>query len=397
MSPLTTISIILGSYLIGSVNPAYFLGRILKKIDIREHGTKNAGTVNAFKVLGLGPGLTTVIFDLTKGLLMMFTAYQLGASSLIMHLAGAAAILGHVFPFYLKFRGGQGVATACGILLYYLVLFIIKRWLPWGSLPILLFCVLSFFYISKMGEIVGTVVLPSIAALALVFSPFHIHLILLLSVIVYIVFINILNTWQRKLLSFKKKSEEKLNWRLYLRPLAALFIIKYLKTNKKEALILVGGVALFFLALDLVRLISKNINVFFFKDVKNLYKPKEFRKFSSITLFLFATFITILVFDRAIAVLAVSYLIFGDFFSKFFGVHFARTRLFNKSLEGSLSHLYACLISGYIFLHFVPLPIPVYLTGVFVASLSEVLPLGVNDNFSVPLLSASSMSVFFLF
>jgi len=57
-----------------------------------------------------------------------------------------------------------------------------------------------------------------------------------------------------------------------------------------------------------------------------------------------------------------------------------------------------CLLHlGYIFLHFVPLPIPAYLTGVFVASISEMLPLGVNDNFSVPLLSASSMSIFLLF
>ena len=397
MNPLTVISVILGSYLIGSVNPAYFLGRILKKIDIREHGTKNAGTVNAFKVLGLGPALITVIFDIAKGLLMMFIAYLLGASPLIMHLAGAAVILGHIFPFYLKFKGGQGVATACGILLYYLVVFYIRGWLPWESLPLLVLCVLSFIYISRMGEIVGTVVLPSIAVLALVFSPFQIHLILLLSVIVYIVFINILNIRQRKLLSSPKKSGEKLNWRLYLRPLAALFILNYLKTDKKEALILIGGVVLFFLALDLVRLISKKINVFFFKDIKDLYKPKEYKKFSSITLFLFASFITVLVFDRAIAVLAVSYLIFGDFFSKFFGVHFGRTRIFNKSLEGSLAHLNACFISGYIFLHFVPLSIPAYLTGVFVASLSEVLPLGVNDNFSVPLLSASSMSVFLFF
>jgi len=397
MNPLTIVSVILGSYLIGSVNPAYFLGRIIKKIDIREHGTRNAGTVNAFRVLGLGPGLITVIFDITKGLLMMFIACLLGASPLIMHLAGAAAVLGHVFPFYLKFKGGQGVATACGILLYYLVLFSIKGWLPWETLPLLVLCVLSFIYISRMGEIVGTVVLPSIAVLALVFSPFQVHLTLLLSVIVYIVFINCLNIQQRKLLGSPKKSGEKLNWRLYLRPLAVLFILNYLKTDKKEALILIGGVVLFFLALDLVRLISKKINVFFFKDIKDLYKPKEYRKFSSITLFLVASFITVLVFDKATAVLAVSYLVFGDFFSKFFGIHFGRTRLFNKSLEGSLAHLNACFISGYIFLHFVPLPIPAYLTGVFVASISEVLPLGVNDNFSVPLLSASSMTVFLFF
>ncbi|MFQ5722371.1 MAG: diacylglycerol/polyprenol kinase family protein, partial [Candidatus Aminicenantales bacterium] len=131
--------------------------------------------------------------------------------------------------------------------------------------------------------------------------------------------------------------------------------------------------------------------------VKAVYKSKEYKKFSSITLFLFATFLTILLFDQSIAVLAVSYLIFGDFFSKFFGLHYGRHRIFDKTLEGSLGHFTACLLSGYVFLQFVSMPIYIYLTGALVASIVEMLPLGVNDNFSVALLSASSMYVFQLF
>ena len=389
---------LLTGYLIGSISPAYFLGRILKKIDIREHGTKNAGTMNVYHLLGLGPAVVTAIFDVSKGLLAMFLAWLLGAPPLLIHLTGFAAILGHAFPFYLRFRGGRGVATATAIMIYYLVVFYQRQWLPWQSLPLLAFCVFSFTHISKKGEIVSAVVLPMISILVLVFSPPQKYQLFILSVIAYILLIDILNILRFKLLSLPlDKVKMEINWRLYLRPLAVLLIINYLRTDKKQALTLIGSVALFFLALDLIRLFSKKINVFFFKKVKELYKTKEYKKFSSITLFLFASFLSVLLFDKSIAVLAVSYLIFGDFFSKFFGIYFGRTRIFEKTFEGSLAHFNACLISGYIFLHFVSVPIPAYLTGVFVASLSEVLPLGVNDNFSVALLSASSMYVFLLF
>jgi len=389
---------ILGGYLIGSISPAYFLGRILKKIDIREHGTKNAGTMNVYHLLGLGPAAVTAIFDVSKGLLIMSIAYLLGASALLVHLAGFAVILGHIFPFYLRFRGGQGVATATAIMIYDLVLFYWKQWLPWESLLLLAFCVFSFIQISRKGEIVGATVLPILAVFILVFSPHQQYQFFGLSIIAYILLINILNILQLKLLSpSMEKAKAEINWRLYLRPLAVLLVINYLRTDKKQALTLIGSVVLFFLLLDLIRLLWKKVNIFFFNKVKDLYKRKEYKKFSSITIFLFAGFLTFLLFEKPIAVLAVSYLIFGDFFSKFFGIHFGRTKIFEKTLEGSLAHFNACLISGYILLHFVSVPIPAYLTGVFVASLSEVLPLGVNDNFSVALLSASSMYVFLLF
>ena len=397
MHPLFWTFAILGGYLIGSISPSYFLGKILKKIDIRDYGQRRADTFNTYKVLGLGPAITTAIFDLSKGVLVLTLANLAGASPFLMYLTALAAILGQIFPFYLRFRGGQGIVTASGILVYYLVLIYMKGWLPWESLFLLVFCLFSFIHITKTGEFVGAIVLSFLAAFVIVFSPFQTYTLFILSVITFILFITFLNIRRQKLLNPQRPLKEKLNWRLYLRPVAVLFIINYLKTDKKDTLTLIGSVVLFFLLLDFIRLFSKKINIYIFKNIKDFYKTKEYKTFSSITIFLVASFLTILLFEKSIAILAVSYLIFGDFFSKFFGLLFGRTKIFKKSLQGSLAHFNACLLTGFIFLHFVKLPVHAYLTGAFVASLMEVLPLGVNDNFSVPLLSASTMYVFLSF
>ncbi len=398
MNFLVKFSIILIGYLIGSISPSYILGKILKKIDIREHGTQNAGTVNTYKVLGLWPAVITGLIDLSKGLLAMYLVHLLGASPLFMHLVGFAAIVGHCFPFYLNFRGGQGVAIATSIMVYYLILFYKNAWLPWESLIFLAFCVGCFVFIARRGEIIGLVIQPTLGIFILVFSPHQIYQILILTVIAYILFINILNIRQEHLLpSLSGEIKKEINWRLFLRPAAVLLIINYMHSDKKDTLTLIGVIVLLFLSLDLLRLFSKKINIFFFEKIKRLYKSKEYKKFSSITLFLVASFLTVLLFEKPIAILAVAFLIFGDFFSKFFGLHFGRTKIFDKSLQGSIAHFSACLLSGYIFLHYISFPIPIFLTGAAVATVVECLPLGVDDNFSVALISASTMYVFLLF
>jgi glycerol-3-phosphate acyltransferase PlsY len=385
-------------YVIGSVSLSYFLGRILKKIDIRDHGRKYAGTLNTHKVLGLWPAVITAVFDLSKGLLSMYIASLFGVSPVVVHTVGLAAILGHVFPFYLRFRGGQGVATATGLLLYYLCLFYIKGWLPWESLAVLAICVLSFSYITKTGEFVATVVLPVLGLFVVIFSPSSIYQHFLLSVIVYIVFVDVWNIHHRKMLKADPdKVKKEINWRLYLRPFALLLVFCLLQAEKTQALTLIGSVACFFILLDLIRLFSKGVNVFLFTKVKDLYKDKEYKKFSSITLFLVAVFLIGLLFEKHLASVAITFLIFGDFFSKFYGIYFGRVRLFGKTFEGSLAHFTICLIVGYVFSHFFSIPILVYVTGAFAASFVEVLPLGVNDNFSVGIIGAAVMYVFSLF
>jgi glycerol-3-phosphate acyltransferase PlsY len=343
----------------------------------------------------LAPAVLTAIFDLSKGLLVMHLASQLGASAPIIHLAGCAAIVGHVFPFYLHFRGGQGVATATAILIYYLGMCFYKGWMPWESLVVLAFGVLLFTYITRVGEFVGIIILMILAVFVLVFSPPSEYQIFLISIILYISFINSWNIVNQGLLprSDLEMKRQEMNWRHYLRPAAFLLVVYHFHAPPPNSLILVGSVALPFLVLDLSRLFSKDVNIFFFKKVHHLYKSKEYKSFSSITLFLFGIFLSFLLFDKGIALLAVSFLIFGDFFSKFYGLHFGKKQIFGKTLEGSLAHFTVCLITSYLAIHYIAVPFAIGLLGAAVATLSELLPLRVNDNFSVPILSAAVMTV----
>ena len=152
------LSILIG-YSLGGVLPAFIFGK-LKGIDIREEGTKNAGTSNAFKVLGLPYAIPTALYDTLKGLLAMLIAYSLGADFIFIQISGLAAIVGHVFPFYLNFKGGQGIATATGLLLYYLVNYLTVSFNIFYVIIFLLILVAIFTYISKAGSLLPVVLFP---------------------------------------------------------------------------------------------------------------------------------------------------------------------------------------------------------------------------------------------
>lgn len=112
---------ILCSYCIGSIPFGLVLSRGTG-IDIRSAGSKNIGATNVTRLLGKKLGTLTLLCDLLKGYLPMLIAAHLleGTSSqhLAIALCGAAAVLGHMFPIYLRFKGGKGVATALGAFLY---------------------------------------------------------------------------------------------------------------------------------------------------------------------------------------------------------------------------------------------------------------------------------------
>lgn len=116
------ISIII-SYLIGSLNSSIIVVKIWKKVDIREHGSKNAGLTNTLRVFGKGPALATLISDLLKGVIAVFLgrliAYLFGVDNTLIvgYCAGIAAFLGHIFPLYYGFKGGKGVLIAATTLL----------------------------------------------------------------------------------------------------------------------------------------------------------------------------------------------------------------------------------------------------------------------------------------
>ena len=121
------------SYAIGSVSPAFILGKITGKVDIRGQGDGNDGTLNTAATLGIVPGLIAGHFDISKGILSLFMSRQfLGLEGNLLLIPIGAAIAGHIFPFYLRFRGGQGSATAIGLLLFFLIPIFASGRLPLG-------------------------------------------------------------------------------------------------------------------------------------------------------------------------------------------------------------------------------------------------------------------------
>jgi acyl phosphate:glycerol-3-phosphate acyltransferase len=107
------------SYLLGAVPASYIAGRMAKGIDLREHGSGNLGATNTFRVLGARVAAPVMVFDILKGTFPVVAFSQWDdAIDWRWGLAyGAAAIVGHVFSVYMRFKGGKGVATSAGVFL----------------------------------------------------------------------------------------------------------------------------------------------------------------------------------------------------------------------------------------------------------------------------------------
>lgn len=106
------------AYLLGSIPFGYLLVRIFRKQDIRTHGSGNIGATNVARSGAKGLGLATLLLDVGKGLLAVELAlHAFRAGYEVAAWAGLAAVIGHIFPVWLGFRGGKGVATALGVFL----------------------------------------------------------------------------------------------------------------------------------------------------------------------------------------------------------------------------------------------------------------------------------------
>lgn len=198
------------AYLLGSIPSAVWIGKRFHNIDVREHGSGNAGTTNTIRILGWWTGIPVLLIDMTKGWLaaMLPVFFHLAGHGTALLtdmqlLAGIIAITGHIFPVFAGFRGGKGVATVFGVFM--------------ALNPMLTLCVIGVFLVILFST--GIVSVSSIGAgisfpvLLLLFFDTPSILFKIFSVLVGIALIvthrdNIRRIWrgeEKKLFKFKKK------------------------------------------------------------------------------------------------------------------------------------------------------------------------------------------------
>lgn len=141
------------AYFLGSIPTAVWIGKAWYGLDIREHGSKNAGATNTFRVLGKRAGKVVLTIDILKGIIAVILPffilpydYQAPELTHVQILATFLAVLGHVFPIFAGFKGGKGVATSLGViiglqplaalicLIVFLLVFIISNYVSLGSI-----------------------------------------------------------------------------------------------------------------------------------------------------------------------------------------------------------------------------------------------------------------------
>lgn len=163
MKILIEIGFVILAYLLGSIPSALIISKLFFKIDIREHGSNNMGATNALRVMGLPYAIMVFVMDALKaGILVFLFTYGILSRDLIPHIhpifLGLAAVIGHIFPIYVKFKGGKGVAATTGIILasnpicfgvliiIFLLTVILTKYVSVGSIvSIIIVFFLSFF------------------------------------------------------------------------------------------------------------------------------------------------------------------------------------------------------------------------------------------------------------
>jgi len=207
------------SYLVGAFPSSVVYGKLFRGVDIRKQGSGNAGGTNAWRVLGWQIGLPVMLTDVAKGALasVLIARIPLGPLPLevstVALLCGIAAVIGHVFPVFIGFRGGKGVATGAGMLL--------------GNAPIPVACVLGVFALMlflfgkvSLGSIVAAVSLPISVFLIDRFTGIDYPILLLaltIGLALLILFTHRANI--RRLIKGEEKAFAKLQlWKKILRP-----------------------------------------------------------------------------------------------------------------------------------------------------------------------------------
>lgn len=196
---LAAIGLVVAGYLFGSLSPSVYLGRAFKGIDLRTQGSGNAGTTNAFRVLGIRLGIAVLIADLLKGVVPVLLARLVldrytGASdsqvALITVFVGLACIAGHNYSLFLRGKGGKGVATGAGAAMAMMPL-------PMAFVVVLFVVLLVTVRIVSVASIACTVVFPVTAVILDQPLPYVVLCCLMSAVVLWAHRGNFVRLWRR--------------------------------------------------------------------------------------------------------------------------------------------------------------------------------------------------------
>ncbi|MFW5889093.1 MAG: glycerol-3-phosphate 1-O-acyltransferase PlsY [Bacillota bacterium] len=201
------------AYIIGAIPFSYLFGKKFKNTDLRKHGSGNLGTTNAFRVLGKTIGVLVLILDIAKsGLLVIIVRHNptiFGVEMLHPLYYGLASVVGHVFPIWMNFKGGKGVASSFGLLIAYAPI------IGLGLLPF--FILVTYFtkYVSIASTSTALMTLIVVTILNLTIGPpyYDLPLVTVTAIVTILIFyrhkenfIKIINGNENKSYIFKRKN-----------------------------------------------------------------------------------------------------------------------------------------------------------------------------------------------
>lgn len=332
---LTFYCLIILGYLVGSLSPGYFFGRVVRGVDIRNYGNHNTGATNTYHNVGHVYGILAGIFDFLKTPAVYY--FSLGWLSPDMAiLVGLAGVIGHVAPFYIGFRGGRGVASLAGL------------------------CFITLLFTQSVYA-----------------------LLLVIGFVVYS--INI------------AKTQIRLPIRHLLKLGALIFplgLIMVSTTTVLKVVVVFFGVAIW---VDVIRLLIPTLNKKYL-ELKTFARTKEERRLSGYSIFLFGAFIVISLFSKEIAVVSLTFFILSDTFAPFSKmIRFLPQQpiLGHKTIAGAVVIFVISLVAGLFIQSLTPLVLPLktILIGALLTAILDHFSFVLDDNILVPLGSAGLLSM----
>jgi acyl-phosphate glycerol 3-phosphate acyltransferase len=320
-------SVLLG-YLVGSISPGYFLGQIVKRVDIRKFGNHNTGATNTYYTVGPVYGIIAGLFDFLKSLAVYLVALKyFSLSPNLAILPGLVSVVGHNWPFYLKFKGGKGAASLGGLILA--VIISNQSW------PSLLFVAVSSFY----------------------------------------------------LLRISKKLEGLWSSRKTLKLSALILPYGFIEISPKFFISITAILLFFFITLDIIRFANRKFNNWYIAH-KTIAKEKEIRRLSGYTLFLLSTLILFVFFPKDIALVSLTFFILADLIGPIGGKLFFKKEItHDKTWGGALSIFLICIIAGIFMksLSSISIGWDIVFVGSLVITFLDQLSFILDDNILVPI------------